>query len=361
VADAAKPAGVDAPGPGLEAEDLWSRSGDSGPVVVTVVDYDTVQVTEEEVVDIPAFLDRHRPTWSHVRWINIDGLGRLALVRALAEKYQLHPLAIEDVLTRDQSPKLEDYPGSADQPGRLFIVARTLELEEGRIHTEQVSLFLGRSTLVSFQERSLEDFAPVRQRLRLAGSRLRQNDVSFLLYVLLDGIVDHYFPVLQHCSDRLAELEDELLDRPTTATLAAIYAVRRDLLLIRHAAWPMRELIAQLQRDRHECLSDTAETYLRDVHDHCMRIIDLVETNREAASGLADMYMSLVSNRTNETMKVLTIIGTIFIPLTFLAGVYGMNMPIPENQSPLTYPVFWVLCGSLAAVMLLWFRRRGWI
>jgi magnesium transporter len=179
--------------------------------------------------------------------------------------------------------------------------------------------------------------------------------------VLLDGIVDHYFPVLQRCSDQLEEIEDELLARPTAATLARIHAIRRDLLLVRHAAWPMRELLAQLQRDRHECLSETAQTYLRDVHDHCVRIIDVVETYREVASGLADMYVSVVSNRTNETMKVLTVIGTIFIPLTFLAGVYGMNMPIPENQSPLAYPVFWVACVAVAVGMLLWFRRRGWL
>jgi magnesium transporter len=339
---------------------MQARSG-SGPVTVTCVDYSPDRVEVDVVDDITGFLARHRPPWSRVRWINLDGLGQPGVIEAFARKYQLHPLALEDVLQRDQAPKLEDYPGSDDSPGRLFIVARTLERDGSRLYTEQVSFFLGRTTLITFQERSLEDFEPVRQRLRAAGSRLRQNDVSFLFYVLLDGIVDHYFPVLEHCSDRLAEIEDELLDRPTAGTLARIHAVRRDLLLIRHTAWPMRELLSQLQRDSHECLSDTAQTWIRDVYDHCVRIIDLVETYREVSSGLADMYVSVLSNRTNETMKVLTIIGTIFIPLTFLAGVYGMNMPIPENQSPLTYPLFWVACAAVAVIMLLWFRRRGWL
>jgi magnesium transporter len=357
----AGPAGEPPPTPGAALDDLWTRRPGTGPVAVACVDYAPDRVELEDVADIPAFLGRHRPPWSRVRWINIDGLGQLDVIRAFADKYQLHPLAVEDVLQRVQSPKLEDYPGSEDAPGRLFIVARTIEQEDGRLQSEQVSFFLGRTTLITFQERSLEDFEPVRQRLGVAGSRLRQNDVSFLLYVLLDGIVDHYFPVLQRCSDQLEEIEDELLARPTASTLARIHAIRRDLLLVRHAAWPMRELLAQLQRDRHECLSETAQTYLRDVHDHCVRIIDVVETYREVASGLADMYVSVVSNRTNETMKVLTVIGTIFIPLTFLAGVYGMNMPIPENQSPLAYPVFWVACVAVAVGMLLWFRRRGWL
>jgi magnesium transporter len=344
-----------------DIEELWSPRGRSGPVAVTCVDYSPEQVLFEEVTDIGEFLGRHRPAWSRVRWISVEGFGELEVIRAIAEKYQLHPLAIEDVLHRVQTPKVEDYPGSADQPGRTFIVARAIEESGGAITSEQVSMFLGHTTLLTFQERSTDDFTPIRQRIRSAGSRLRQNDVSFLLYVLLDGIVDHYFPVLERRSERLEDLEEDLLDRPTERTLASIHATRRELLLVRRSAWPMREVIAQLQRDPHETLSETAQTYLRDVYDHCVRIIDLVETYREVASGLADMYMSLVSNRTNETVKVLTIIGTIFIPLTFLAGVYGMNMPIPENELPLAYPAFWFVSVIVAGGMLLWFRRRGWI
>jgi magnesium transporter len=346
---------------GIETDELAARGSGTEPVVVTCVDYAPDQVEVQVVDDIVDFLARHRPHWSRVRWINIDGLGQMEVVRAFAEKYQLHPLAVEDVLHRVQTPKAEDYPGSEDLPGRLFVVARAIEEHDGRLRSDQVSFFLGRTTLLTFHERHADDLQPVLQRIQTAGSRLRQNDVSFLLYVLLDGIVDHFFPVLERFSERLEDVEEELLGRPSQATLQRIHSIKRELLLVRRAAWPTRELIAQLQRDKHECLSETAQTYLRDAYDHCVQIIDLVETYREIASGLAETYVSLVSNRTNEIMKVLTVIGTIFIPLTFLAGVYGMNMPIPENASPLAYPAFWAVCVGLSAGMLLWFRHRGWM
>ena len=193
------------------------------------------------------------------------------------------------------------------------------------------------------------------------GSRLRENDASFLLYALLDAIVDGYFPLLESYSEQLEAIEEEMLTQPSQATLQKLHAIKRDLVLIRRTAWPMRELIQQLQRERHECLSENTHTYFRDVYDHCVQIIDLIETYREIAAALTDIYMSAVSNRMNEIMKVLTIIGTIFIPLTFLAGVYGMNMPIPENHWPGTYPLFWLLCLTIAGAMLYGFHRRHWI
>jgi magnesium transporter len=346
---------------GIEAEELsWRLSGPE-PVWVTCIDYSPDEVQFQEVTNIPDFLAHHRPSWSRVRWINIDGLTQMEVMRAFAEKYQLHPLAIEDVLHTHQRAKAEDYPGSADQPGRLFVVARTIEQRESRLQSDQISFFLGRTTLVTFQEIRGDDFEPIRQRLRTRGSRLRQHDVSFLLYTLLDAIVDHYFPVLERYSDRLEAVEEELLGRPSQDTLQEIHAIKRELMLLRRAAWPMRELISQLQREKHECLSEAAQTYLRDVYDHCVQIIDLIETYREISGALTETYISAVSNRTNEIMKVLTVMGTIFIPLTFLAGVYGMNMPIPENAWPASYPVFWTVCGTIAGGMLLWFRRRGWL
>jgi magnesium transporter len=341
--------------------DAQQASRDHDGVVITCVDYSPDQVEVEVVDDLSAFLARHRPPWSRVRWINVDGLTRVDIVEAFAAKYGLHPLAIEDVLHPQERPKVEDYPGSGDQPGRLFIVARAIDENGGRLVTDQVSLFLGRTTLLTFQEDLRDDLEEVRQRIHRPGSRLRELDASFLLYALLDGIVDHYFPILERFSDRLAALEEDVLDHPTQATLAEIHRVKRDLLVVRRAAWPLRDLVGQLQREKHECLSETAQTYLRDVYDHAVLIIDLVEAYREIAGGLAETYMTVLSNRTTDVMKVLTVIGTIFIPLTFLAGVYGMNMPIPENQSPLSYPVFWLVCLAVSGGMLLWFRRRGWI
>ena len=346
---------------GIEADELPTPSSDLGRFTVTCVDYSPAQVEVHDVTDLDDFLTHHRPAWCSVRWIDIVGLSQMDVIRAFAVKYQLHPLAVEDVLRKVERPKSEDFPGSGDQPGRLFVVARAIDQRDGRLHSEQVSMFLGRTTLLTFQAVQRSDTEPIRQRIRTAGSRLRENDASFLLYSLLDGIVDRYFPLLEAYSERLEDLEEELLDRPSQETLQQIHAIKRELMLLRRAAWPMRELVANLQRDKHECLSETSQTYLRDVYDHCGQIIDLIETYREVANAIAETYISVVSNRTNDVVKVLTIIGTIFIPLTFLAGVYGMNMPIPENQSALAYPVFWAACIALSGGMLLWFRHRGWL
>jgi magnesium transporter len=346
---------------GIEAAELTDRVSRPGGVVVTCVDYAPDQVEIEEIREIPAFLAHHRPAWSRVRWINIDGLSEMEVLRAFAEKYQLHPLAIEDMVTTHERPKVEDFPGSDDQPGRLFVIARAIDERDGVLHSDQVSLFLGRTTLLTFQDVHRQDLEPIRQRIQKPDSRIRQSDASFLLYALLDGIVDRYYPLLEGYSERLSDLDEELLEHPTRGTVQRIHAIKRELVLLRRAAWPLRDVIGQLQRERHEVLSETAQTYLRDVHDHCVQIIDLIETYREIANGLAETYVSEVSNRTNDTVKLLTIISTIFIPLTFLAGVYGMNMPIPENQSSVSYPLFWVVCLVLAGGMVLFFRRRNWL
>jgi magnesium transporter len=346
---------------GIETAELSTRVSGPGRVVVTCIDYSPEQVEIQEVDEIEEFLARHRPSWSRVRWINVDGLTEMGILRAFAEKYQLHPLAIEDMVHPLERPKVEDFPGSTDQPGRLFVVARAIDERDGSLHSDQVSLFLGRTTLLTFQDVHRQDLEPIYQRIRNPESRVRQSDASFLLYALLDSIVDRYYPVLERFSERLTDLDDELLEHPSRATIQRVHAIKRELLLMRRVAWPLRDVISQLQRDRHECLSETSQTYLRDVHDHCVQIIDLIETYREISNGLAETYVSEVSNRTNDTVKVLTIIGTIFIPLTFLAGVNGMNMPIPENDSSLSYPLFWLACLTLAGGMLLWFRRRRWL
>jgi magnesium transporter len=282
-------------------------------------------------------------------------------IRAFAEKYQLHPLAIEDMLIASHQPKLEDYPGSDELPGRLFIVGRMVTMDGDALSSEQVSLFLGRSTLLSFQDSTSTVFESIYHRIELPGSRLRTHDVSFLLHAIIDAIVDSYFPALENYAECLEVLDDELRDRPAPNTLQRIHVVKRNLVLLRRSIWPMRELIAQLQRDKHECLSETTQTYFRDIYDHCAQIIDLLETYREIAAALTETYMAVVSNRMNEIMKVLTVISTIFIPLTFLAGVYGMNMPLPGGEWIWSYPLFWAICIVCAGAMLVLFRRRGWL
>jgi len=347
--------------PGIETHELSARTSTDAPIRVTCADYCPEQMQIEQVTNLNNFLDQHRPAWSMVRWIQIEGLSQMEAIRAFAEKYQLHPLAIEDMLIASHQPKLEDYPGSDEMPGRLFIVGRMVKMDGDMLSSEQVSLFLGRSTLLSFQDSTSSAFESIYHRIELPGSRLRTHDVSFLLHALIDAIVDSYFPALESYAECLEELDDELRIHPAPNSLQRIHVVKRNLVLLRRAIWPMRELISQLQRDKHECLSETTLTYFRDLYDHCAQIIDLLETYREIAAALTETYMAVVSNRMNEIMKVLTVFMTIFGPLSFLAGVFGMNMPIPGNEWAGTFPVFWIVCIAVVCAMLVLFRRRGWL
>jgi magnesium transporter len=346
---------------GIDIEDLARMPSSAEPVRITCIDYSPEQVESREIKDVEGFIIHHRPGWSAVRWINVDGLTDSGLIRALAIKYDLHPLAIEDMLKTTQRPKFDVYGSGTDPSPRLFIVVRMLQLAEEQLQSEQISMFLGRHTLLTFQESPGDIWGPIRERLQNPSSRLRQNDVSFLAYALIDAIVDYCFPVLEHYGDRLEELEERVLENPERETIKSVYQLKRELLLLRRVVWPMREVVHGLQRDPHPCLSDTTRTFLRDVSDHIVQIIDIIETYREVATSLTESYMTSMSNRLNEVIKVLTIIGTIFIPLTFLAGVYGMNMPIPENQWKWTYPAFWIVSLAVAGGMLAWFRRRRWI
>ena len=347
---------------GIEPHELHPVAGQAVSVRITCIDYSSDQVLAEEVKDLPEFIARHRPDWSAVRWINVDGIGDLGVIRALSEKYHLHPLAVEDVLHVPQRPKVQAYEEEDGFQARLFIIVRELELRENILHTEQVSIFVGHRTVLTFQETPGDVWDPIRQRIRTHGSLLRRNDASFLAYSLIDAVVDEAFPILELFGDRLEELEDRVLQHPTPDTIQEIHRVKRELLLVRRALWPMREVLSKMQREPHECFSEVTRTYIRDVYDHAVQAIDIVETYREVATGLTETYMTSMSNRMNEIMKVLTIMGTIFIPLTFLAGVYGMNFHhFPELDWPYAYPVFWLICLATAGGMIFWFRRRGWL
>jgi magnesium transporter len=347
---------------GIEPHELTPVTTQRPSVRVTCIDYSPQQALFEEVQELPAFIERHRPDWSAVRWINVDGLRDLGVVRALAEKYRLHPLAIEDVLHLPQRPKVQAYQDDGTYQARLFIITRELELRQGQLHAEQVSIFVGHRTVLTFQETSGDVWDPIRQRIRTAGSALRVNDASFLAYSLIDAVVDEAFPILEQFGDRLEDLEDLVLQRPSPDVIQEIHRMKRELLLVRRALWPMREVLSKMQREPHECFSEVTRTYIRDVYDHAVQAIDIVETYREVAGGLTETYMTAISNRMNEIMKVLTIMGTIFIPLTFLAGVYGMNFHhFPELDWPWAYPLFWIICLATAGGMIAWFRRRGWL
>jgi magnesium transporter len=377
--DSKPPAGLElptrfekgAPGsqPGIEVYDLQSMPSTRGQVRVTCTDYCADRVSTQDVADIEAFFENHRPEWTAVRWIHVEGLSDLHTVRALAIKYDLHPLAIEDLLHVPQRPKLDAFDAASEHQARLFIIVRMLQLSDEHLQGQQVSIFLGHKTVLTFLETSGDIWDPIRVRLATKGSRLRQNDASFLVYSLLDSIVDHCFPILEHYGDRLEDLEDLILERPSSDLIAQVHTLKRELLLLRRALWPLRDVINTLHREPHECMSEMTRTYLRDVYDHTIQVIDIIETYREMATAMAETYMSSVSTRLNEIMKVLTVIGTIFIPLSFLAGVWGMNFgdSMPEvslaaRYFPWIYPVgFWGLCLATGLGLLLWFQRRGWL
>jgi magnesium transporter len=349
--------------PGIEHDEIINLPSGTARAMITCIDYSPGNISIQEIEDLEDFVAHHRPEWSAVRWISIVGLSNMTPIHALATKYDLHPLAIEDVLHATQRPKVESYGGEESEfLARLFIVTRILQIKDGRLRHEQLSIFLGHKTVLTFQESSGELWDLIRQRIKAKGSRLRSNDASFLAYSLLDTVVDSCFPILEHYSDRAEELETLILERSKPDILNEIHQLKRDLLLLRWVIWPMREVVLTLQRDPHECLSDMTRVYLRDLYDHVIQIIEIIETYREIASDLTETYMSSVSNRMNEIMKVLTLIGTIFIPLTFLAGVYGMNFRyLPELSLKWAYPAFWLICTLLTTFMLLFFHRRNWL
>jgi magnesium transporter len=349
--------------PGIEHDEISTLTVAHQPAHITCTDYSSTNTSTQEVDDLESFLKRHRPDWSAVRWICMEGLADMDAVHALAIKYDLHPLAIEDLLHGVQRPKIEPFGGDeSETQARLFVILRALHLQDGRLQHEQVSIFLGHKTVLTFQETHSDAWDPIRQRLKSKGSRLRSSDASFLAYSLMDAIVDRCFPILEYFSDRAEELEGQILEGVQRVMINEIHQYKRDLLLMRWAIWPLREVISSLQREQHECVSETTRVYMSDLYDHVIQIIDIIETYREIASDLTETYMSSISNRMNEVMKVLTLIGTIFIPLTFLAGVYGMNFRFfPELDQPWAYPAFWVICFVMALVMLAFFRRRSWL
>ncbi len=332
---------------------------------VTCIDYGPDHMDRHDNVerDLQGFLRNHRPEWTQVRWINVDDLHDGATIHALAEKYGLHPLAIEDVQHVPQRPKVDQYPGEGDQPPRLFIVLRMLKMVDGHLRSEQVSIFLGRRTVITFQEGLPGDvWESIRQRLTHKDARLRKNDASFLLYTLLDAVVDECFPILDYYGDRLEELEAEILTDARRDSMLKVHEIRRELLLLHRQIRPMRELIHGLAREAHPCLSDETRVFLRDVYDHVIQSVEFLETYHELAMNLADMVNANIANRVNDVMKVLTMIATIFIPISFLTGLFGMNFDdLPGQHWRPSFYVFLGGCATIAVGMLAYFKSKRWL
>ncbi|MDX6771213.1 MAG: magnesium/cobalt transporter CorA [Elusimicrobiota bacterium] len=350
--------------PGLKPEDLKAVAPPVVPsaVKVTVIDYAPDFVEMHSALDLDAFLSAHRREGTKVRWIDVAGLSDLKVIEALARKYELHPLAVEDLLNTATRPKVDAYAGG--EPGlaaRLFLITRMIELKGERLESEQISIFLGHNTVLTFQESPGDVWDLTRQRLSSKGSRLRTGDASFLVYSLLDAIVDHVFPVLEAYGDRLESLETRVLIARQPEVLRDIHRLKRELLLLRRALWPMRDVVHQIQSERHECLGEEARTYMSDLHSHVVQAIDILETYREVVTGLSETYLSAVNNRLNEVMMALTIVSVVFVPLNFLAGVFGMNFEAFPWKWPHAFPAFVVACLAVLAAMTAWMRRRGWL
>ena len=309
---------------------------------------------EIEVEEIPEFLE----AWSVV-WVNVDGLGDEAVLRRLGEIFSLHRLALEDVVNLGQRAKVEAYEED------LFIVARSPG--GPGVPGEQLTFLLGEGYVLSFQESPGDSFDGVRERIRHGKGKIRKSGADYLAYALLDAVIDSYFPVLEVISESLEALEQEVLSSPDRSTVAQIYEVKRRLLDLRRTIWPHREALNSLIRDSGDFVSDETALYFRDTYDHCLRIAEMVDSQRDLCSDLMATYLSVVSNRMNEVMKVLSIIGTVFIPLGFIAGLYGMNFDpeaspfnMPELGWYLGYPFALLLMGSVALGLLIYFWKKGW-
>ncbi len=324
---------------------------------ITILDYDEARFQEREVKSIEeCFPFKEKPT---VTWINVEGLHQVEVLERLGGCYGLHPLVLEDILNTDQRPKMEDYGEY------LYIVLKMLYYDDrnGQIEAEQISLILGQNFVLSFQEGKEGDvFGPLRERLRVGKGRIRKMGTDYLAYSLIDAIVDHYFIILERLGERVEFLEEELVTEPTTKTLKEIHNLKMEMIFLRKAVWPLREVISGLERGESSLIQQNTQIYFRDVYDHTIQVIDNIETFRDTVSGMLDIYLSSVSNRLNTVMKVLTIIATIFMPLTFLAGIYGMNFKyMPELEWRWGYPFVWMVMIAIGIVMLIYFRKKKWL
>lgn len=331
------------------------------PPVIDIIAFDPSELTErriKNVDEIREYLNRYP-----VLWVNVDGLADHQTIQQIGQLFGLHPLALEDVIHLHQRAKVEEYGDTT------FVTARMVQLTEGRLETEQISFFLGKNFVLTFQERPGKDcIDTVRERLRRGMGRPRAGGTDVLLYHLIDAVIDGYFPVLEQYGERLEDLEEEATLHPDTDVVQKIHNLKTDLLSIRRALWPHREMINVLVRDDNALIKPETRIFLRDCYDHAVQLIDLVETYRELAADVRDLFLSSVSNRLNVVMKVLTIISTIFLPLTFIVGVYGMNFNtaaspwnMPELNWYYGYPFSFALMAIVTAALFGFYYYMGWI
>lgn len=329
---------------------------------ITVIDYNLSNLEEKTVKRVEECFALKAPDTR--TWINVTGIHETEIVEQIAKHFDIHPLVMEDIVNTGQRPKVEDFDDY------LYIVLKMLyyDEEEGEVRAEQLSLILVANYVITFQEQEGDVFNPVRERIRNAKGRIRKMGSDYLAYALIDSIVDNYFIILEKLGEDIEALEEELVTDPGTATLQAIHGLKSEMIFLRKSVWPLREMISMLNRGESALIKESTGVYLRDVYDHTIQAIDTIETFRDMISGMLDIYLSSVSNRMNEVMKVLTIFAAIFIPLTFIAGLYGMNFNVeksPYNMPELNwyfgYPMALGLMAFVGVAMLIFFRRKKWL
>jgi magnesium Mg(2+) and cobalt Co(2+) transport protein (corA) len=327
-------------------------------VTIKIVVYNSEKLVEKElnsVEDCLAFKDQ--PGYN--LWINVNGLDNVEVIEKLGSYFEIHPLTLEDVLNTEQRPKMEDYESY------IYAILKMIlfDTEKKETTIDQISIIFGYNYIISFLEKGVDIFDPLKERLKNPASRLRKNGVDYLAYSLIDSVIDNYFLILERYGEEIEDLEEELLIHPTPETLKAIQKYKREIIILRKSIWPLRELINGMQIIESEIIKDTTQIFLRDIYDHTVRVIESIEDFRDILSSMVDIYLSSVSNRMNEIMKVLTVIATIFIPLTFIVGVYGMNfeyMP-PELHWRWGYPVVMLSMVLIGITMYIYFKKKRWV
>jgi magnesium transporter len=323
---------------------------------ITLIDYAGERFDSSQVHSAEAC--RKGLSKEGVLWINVDGIHDLELLESFGKHFGIHQLVLEDICNTGQRPKMEDHGEY------LYIVLKMADYDETwkKVDMEQVSLILMPGCVITFQEKPGDVFDPVRDRLRTAKGKIRSKGADYLAYALLDAVVDRYFLLLEKLGEDVEELDEQILTDPGEEAVSNLHTLKREMIFLRKAAWPMREIVASLERGGSDLVTPDTALFLRDLYDHSVQVMDSIETFRDVLSGLLDIYLSSTGNRMNEIMKVLTIISTIFIPLTFIAGIYGMNFEyMPELKVPWAYPAVWVVMIAIAGGMLAFFRKKKWI
>ncbi|MBX9851997.1 MAG: magnesium/cobalt transporter CorA [Cytophagaceae bacterium] len=342
---------------GLAPGTLTDHNPSNEAAEINVIHYDGENLEERKVINADE-CSVYKGSLG-VTWINVDGVKQVDVIEKIGKCFNLHPLLLEDIACGGHRPKIDDYDD------HLFIVINMLSYDDTRkdIISEQVSFVLGENYVLSFQEDIEGDlFTPSRNRLKGNKGKIRKAGADYLMYTLADTIIDNYFIILEKMGERIEEMEVRLTTNPTPALLHSIYNLKREIITLRKSVWPLREVLSRMERDETPLIKDGTKIYIRDVYDHTIQVIDAIESYRDVLGGMLDIYLSSVSNKMNQVMKVLTVISTIFIPLTFIAGVYGMNFRknFPELDWEYGYPFVWGVMIAVAGAMVLYFRKKKW-